>query len=291
MPVEHRAVRETIPVPRQDFPVIIRKTLVNRPQMIFGGHFHPQFELLYIKRGKLSLCCNKTDLQLEAGQLAVLNPYDIHTAYSEKGLLYYYCVILDPNFLGGGSGDVCSTRYIQPFAHGDLHFSNVTTATAPCKELFERLVNEYTTGTPGFELAIKADLLQIFLELYRTVPFSKLNAAERQIRQREGKRFQVLFQYLDNHYNQNITLDQMAEIANYSMYYFSRLFHRLTGKKPMEYLRNLRLQKSMELLLSGMSVSETAMHCGFNSPNYFSKIFREEFGQAPSAFLVPPRDR
>ena len=283
------AVRESIPVSRQDFPVIIRKTLVNGPQMIFGGHFHPQFELLYIKRGTLDLRCDKTDLQLRAGQLAILNPFDIHTAYSGRGLLYYYCVILDPSFLGDGTEDICYTRYIHPFVQGDIHFSNVAASTAQSRELFERLMRESDRRELGFELAVKADLLRIFLELYRTVPIIKLNAMERQIRQREGERFQVLFQYLDENYNQNITLEEMAEIARYSRYHFSRLFHSLTGKKPMEYLRNLRLQKAAELLSSGVSVSDTAMQCGFNSPNYFCKIFREKFGRVPSSYRSPAR--
>ena len=50
-----------------------------------------------------------------------------------------------------------------------------------------------------------------------------------------------------------------------------------------------RLQKALELLDGGLSVSETAMRCGFNSPNYFCKNFREEYGRAPSAYRSPAR--
>lgn len=281
--MNNRIVRENIPVPRQDFPVIVRKTLISGPQMVFGGHFHRQFELLYIKRGRLQLCCDKTELPLQAGDLAILNPYDIHTAYSGEGLLYYYCVILDPSFLGGGV-DVCTARYIQPFLQGDIHFANFARASARCRQLFEHLAMECDRALPGFELAAKADLLHIFLELYRGVPNCRLSPAERQSRQKEGERFQLLFRYMEENYNQNITLEEMAQIANYSVFYFSRLFHRLTGKKPTEYLRHLRLQKAVELLDAGLSVSDTAMRCGFNSPNYFCKSFREEYGKAPSDY-------
>lgn len=286
--MNNRIVRENIPVPRPDFPVIVRKTLISGPQMVFGGHFHQQLELLYIKRGGMHLCCDKSDFWLRPGQLAILNPFDIHTAYSEGGLLYYYCVILDPAFLGGG-GDVCTARYIQPFLQGDVHFANAAPATARCGALFEHLVGECAKQLPGFELAAKADLLHIFLELYRAVPAARLSAGERQMRQREGERFQLLFSYLEENYAQNITLEDMARTAGYSVFYFSRLFHRLTGKKPTEYLRQLRLQKAQELLGAGLSVSEAAMRCGFNSPSYFCKNFREEYGAAPSACRGPAR--
>ena len=109
------------------------------------------------------------------------------------------------------------------------------------------------------------------------------------MRQREGERFRALFLYLEENYAQNITLEDMARTAGYSVFYFSRLFHRLTGRKPTEYLRQLRLQKALELLDGGLSVSETAMRCGFNSPNYFCKNFREEYGRAPSAYRSPAR--
>ena len=139
--MNNRIVRENIPVPRPDFPVIVRKTLISGPQMVFGGHFHQQFELLYIRRGRLQLCCDKSDFTLGPGQLAILNPFDIHTAYSAEGLLYYYCIILDPAFLGGGA-DVCTARYIQPFLQGEVRFANAAPATARCGQLLEHLVKE-----------------------------------------------------------------------------------------------------------------------------------------------------
>ena len=286
--MNNRIVRENIPVPRPDFPVIVRKTLISGPQMVFGGHFHQQFELLYIRRGRLQLCCDKSDFTLGPGQLAILNPFDIHTAYSAEGLLYYYCIILDPAFLGGGA-DVCTARYIQPFLQGEVRFANAAPATARCGQLLEHLVKECARQAPGFELAAKADLLHIFLELYRRAGAAPLSAAERQMRQREGERFRALFLYLEENYAQNITLEDMARTAGYSVFYFSRLFHRLTGRKPTEYLRQLRLQKALELLDGGLSVSETAMRCGFNSPNYLCKNFREESGRAPSAYRSPAR--
>ena len=210
------------------------------------------------------------------------------TAYSAEGLLYYYCIILDPAFLGGGA-DVCTARYIQPFLQGEVRFANAAPATARCGQLLEHLVKECARQAPGFELAAKADLLHIFLELYRRAPAAPLSAAERQMRQREGERFRALFLYLEENYAQNITLEDMARTAGYSVFYFSRLFHRLTGRKPTEYLRQLRLQKALELLDEGLSVSETAMRCGFNSPNYFCKNFRQEYGRAPSAYRSPAR--
>ena len=120
MKMEQDAVREKI-ISDQDFPVIARRTLINGPQLIFGGHWHSQFELLYIKRGTLELCCNNVDYVLHSGDIAVLNPYDIHTAYSGNGILFYYCIIIDPDFLSS-----CATILV-------LAPLGITTLITSCK--------------------------------------------------------------------------------------------------------------------------------------------------------------
>ena len=109
------------------------------------------------------------------------------------------------------------------------------------------------------------------------------------MRQREGERFRALFFVSGRELRPEHHPGGYGPHRGYSVFYFSRLFHRLTGRKPTEYLRQLRLQKALELLDEGLSVSETAMRCGFNSPNYFCKNFRQEYGRAPSAYRSPAR--
>ena len=78
--------------------------------------------------------------------------------------------------------------------------------------------------------------------------------------------------------------EKMAAIVSYSPYHFSRTFHSLTGRTPMEYLKDVRIQKAVQLLKAGSSVGEAARSCGFNSPNYFCKVFREALGYPPSHY-------
>lgn len=285
MKMEQDAVREKI-ISDQDFPVIARRTLINGPQLIFGGHWHSQFELLYIKRGTLELCCNNVDYVLHSGDIAVLNPYDIHTAYSGNGILFYYCIIIDPEFLSSGKGDVCTRKYVRPFVKGDFRFANCISETPQRETAFEAIVSECRRKETGFELAVKSELLRVFVDLYRTVPVFTTDKDEWEARQKRAQRFQAVFTYIEQHYGENLTLEQLASTANYSPYHFNRQFRSITGRTPMEYLRNLRMQKAVQMLRDGASVSATALNCGFNSPNYFCKVFHEEFGYPPKAYHV-----
>lgn len=281
--MEHNAVHEKI-FSDQEFPVIARRTLINGPQLIFGGHYHNQFELLYVKRGTLELCCNDVDYVFKAGDIAVLNPYDIHTGYSGSGILFYHCIIVDPLFLEADSGNICMRKYILPFINGELRFYNKMEATPECGAAFEALIREFRRKEPGYELIAKARLLQIFVELYRTVPARPLDKSEWESRKKYVERFQGLFSYMENHFGETIPLDKMASLAGYSPYHFSRQFHLFTGRTPTEYLRSLRMQKAVQLLMEGTSVSETALTCGFNSPNYFCRVFSKEFGYPPRSY-------
>ncbi len=267
-----------------EFPVIARRTLINGRQLIFGGHFHSQLELLYVKRGEMELCCNNADCFIRAGELAILNPYDIHTAFSRSGLLYYYCFILDASFLSADPGSICTQKYIRPFQEGTIRFGNKTAVTAEQALILERLLRECRKQPPGYELAAKAHLLELFLGLYRTILQSPISHEERIARKKRAERFKVLFSYMDEHFDEDFTLEKMAAIVSYSPYHFSRTFHSLTGRTPMEYLKDVRIQKAVQLLKAGSSVGEAARSCGFNSPNYFCKVFREALGYPPSHY-------
>ena len=78
--------------------------------------------------------------------------------------------------------------------------------------------------------------------------------------------------------------DFSVEMGIHRSQLYKKLLH-LTGKKPLQFIRLLRLKRGKQLLeKSGMYVSEVAYKTGFNSPRFFSKYFKEEFGITPKEF-------
>jgi len=59
----------------------------------------------------------------------------------------------------------------------------------------------------------------------------------------------------------------------------------LAGSTPNKYIRSIRLQKAKILLEEGKSVKETAYQVGFQKVQYFSKLFKSEYGKSPSNYL------
>lgn len=91
--------------------------------------------------------------------------------------------------------------------------------------------------------------------------------------------------YMERHFFEKLTIEQIADEVNLSEYYFSRLFRRCTSMSPHAYLVNLRITMARQLLTgSQKSVERIAEECGFHSTTNFIRSFREHVGCTPKQF-------
>jgi AraC-like DNA-binding protein len=91
--------------------------------------------------------------------------------------------------------------------------------------------------------------------------------------------------YTVNHLHENIGVDDLANIAGYSRFHFSRTFKKLYGISPSAFLNNMRMRRAVRLLQTELiTVKEVADKCGFPDASYFCKVFRKEFNVSPEVF-------
>ena len=92
--------------------------------------------------------------------------------------------------------------------------------------------------------------------------------------------------YIENHYSENISLDDLARTAGFNKRYFCKIFKSLTTKTPIEYLNLYRINIAKKMLLdnSTISVSEVAYACGYNDSAYFIRIFKKTLNTTPAKF-------
>lgn len=97
---------------------------------------------------------------------------------------------------------------------------------------------------------------------------------------------QVTKEYLENHYAEDISLEDVAEQVNISPQYFSKLIKKTTGFNFIDWLSMLRVKKAKELLTnSNLTVKEVCFMVGYKDPNYFSRIFKKRIGITPSDYI------
>lgn len=98
--------------------------------------------------------------------------------------------------------------------------------------------------------------------------------------------------FIDDHYDQDIDLDDISDEANFSKYHFLRLFKQAYGKTPWQYLLEVRIDHAAELLKKGQySVTKICFIVGFESVASFSTLFKKMRGISPNTFRNNKRQK
>ncbi|NLK99556.1 MAG: helix-turn-helix transcriptional regulator [Clostridiales bacterium] len=101
-----------------------------------------------------------------------------------------------------------------------------------------------------------------------------------------NKIVQATKEYLEAHYAEEISLEDVAQHVNISPQYFSKLIKKNTGFNFIDWLSMLRVKKAKELLTnSNLTVKEVCFMVGYKDPNYFSRIFKKKIGMTPSEYI------
>ena len=90
--------------------------------------------------------------------------------------------------------------------------------------------------------------------------------------------------YILNHYDEDLNLTKLAEVACFSKFHFHRIFRAMVGETLNDFVQRIRLEKSVQMLITDLnkSITEIALDCGFSSSQSFAKLFKAHYGMTPS---------
>ena len=96
---------------------------------------------------------------------------------------------------------------------------------------------------------------------------------------------QKAIKYIDQHFEQHITLEEISYYVSLSANYFSNMFKKTTGQSFIEYVSRLKIEKSKELLMDlNYTVYQIATAVGYNDARYFSRVFKAAVGKTPTQY-------
>jgi len=268
----------------RDFPVKITRYEHLGRGPVFESHWHEQFQILYLEQGELLIHCNCHPYEVKTGDLMIINNNEIHYGESHGQHLICYNVKVDLNFLLSSQVDFCQTKYINPLLQGRIRFQNHIAQNDQLAEQIQQIVKEYNQQEIGCELAIKGHIYHIIVLLLRQYQQELFNNNGYDRQQKIMHQLRTVLEYIDQHYNENISLTQLANLVNMSNQHFCRIFKSTTGKRPVDYMNYLRINKAVTLLSeSNLNITEVAMAVGFDDSNYFSRLFKKYQKTSPSA--------
>jgi AraC-like DNA-binding protein len=139
-------------------------------------------------------------------------------------------------------------------------------------EVFQMVEDE----KPGFQQECSGKLIYILARIISIIKNSEFAGKEIE------RKIRMACLYLRDNVKSNVNVEELASELNVGYSYFRRMFKKYTGSSPAQYHMNLRIQKAREMLITGeKSIKEIAFALGFESNQYFSRIFDEKCGMSP----------
>ncbi|MDE7207550.1 MAG: AraC family transcriptional regulator [Lachnospiraceae bacterium] len=268
------------------FPVQKYITQLNTDAPTVMLHWHEEAELTLITQGDCIYQIDLADYEVKAGDLLFVPPLLLHSISKDTSeTVSSETYVFHMNFLGGNSTDICSTRYLIPMMNQEFSVPCLITSEHPAyvslRKIFNQITSLYNEAVTGYELALKSLFLQaVFLLLQ----YRRENASA-DTRVFSDKLKQVL-DYIELHYAEPITVSELAKLCYFSDYHFMRFFKKHMSMTCVEYINNLRLEKSVELFEKGnSSILEVSLSVGFHNLSYFHRAFKKKYHMTPHAFI------
>lgn len=249
-------------------------------------HWHKEMEFIFIKKGTGRITVDLTTHHVEAGDIIILRPGQLHSISGyDRETMEYENIIFNPEILNSKYPDTVFHDYIQPVLTGAVAIRPVVTSDTPYYEHLADCLNQSdricSCMKPGYQLAIKACLFNFFyaLNLY-FITDSAPNSGEKHI-----EKLKDVFKYIENNYQDPISIEEVSEICNFSQSHFMRFFKNNMGVSFIDYLNDYRLSMACRMLISSdSSILVIASECGYDNLSYFNRLFKKKYGVTPSGF-------
>lgn len=265
----------------EDFPIQFYPITPVHPRYTMPLHWHKEFEIIRVLSGHFHLFLANTEYVLSSGDIAFVSSGTLHRGDPDRCL--YECIVFDLNMLRRYSGDGVGAR-IVPILSGSMtvdryHRANSAEFCKTADALFDclRAASEY------YELSVYGLLFTLFAQLYASGAIHPVSGRHRNDRRNEA--MIAILNWIELHYKEQITLEQLASISGMNEKYLCHLFKEFTDHTPIDYINRLRIEQAChEIHSNRLSITEAAYESGFNDLSYFSRTFRKYKGFSPSAY-------
>lgn len=269
----------------------------NSDQNIFpmAAHWHYFVEILYCTKGLGRVIINGYGYDFAKGDILFVFPRDVHTFNTVAGNDFEYIVIkLDPDMMFDSPKEAFAFK----------HFGQLITPIPPEYKIIkaeERMsfnkstlkqVHELFYHKPyRFEWLAKSILMGFFYEYAHRLNVAGYPMVSDEVVNDDLSNIIPAFDYINEHYSENISAKSVAEHCHLSYSYFSRQFKKITGIAFTQYLNFLRITEAEKLLLDrSSSITDIGFQVGFTDTSYFIKQFKKFKKMTPKKFVQLIRD-
>ena len=236
-----------------DAPYLVRrhelKESENRPDLF---HYHDFCEITCIENGTGAYYVNGMKYEVSPGDIVIFNQEEPHGWEVHHETMEVLVLIFVPSLLAEQT-NYYAEEYFHPFFFLGSGFMNRIGAddlrNRTIHELMEEIHKEAEEKKSGYECVIRSDILKVLILLIRHFENRNSHYGEALTEKKKKiRRLSEALDYINGHYTEQVTLEQVAAISFMSPTYFSSYFRKVTNRSFREYVTSLRLSRARELM-------------------------------------------
>ncbi len=251
-------------------------------------HWHDELEIVIILSGEVRVFIAGCIFDLKAGEGYFANSGILHSAELRSKEGWQHAMVFSPRVIASPD-DIIWNTYVSPIlSHKNLPFIKLAPEIHWQREILSLSEKAWRSGAydkPDYALTVRSSLSQTASLIIHNIgtetehPFTSKT-------QRDELRIKKTLYYIETHFREQITIDDIAASANISVSTLLRLYHDILHTTPIQYVLNYRLEQIANDLRENpdSSISEAAYACGFNDISYFNRCFLKRYGKTPSSY-------
>ena len=252
----------------------------------FMWHWHPEIEITYVQKGTMCYKVNHMVYHLKEGDIVFNNSGALHSGTMENQKdCAYIPVTFDSRLIYGFFQSTVNSKYVDPVIQDSMLPAICIDQSEPWHKPFReyllRIIDLDEKKPDFYELDITICLHSIWRLLLEHITYEPQASRENSL---EYDRIKKILSYIEENYQNKITLNDIAGHIHLCESECTRLFKRHMNTTLFAFLQEYRIERSLEFLQADQPVSAVADKAGFSDPNYYSKVFAKIKGCSPREY-------
>ena len=252
----------------------------------FMWHWHPEIEITYVQKGTMCYKVNHMVYHLKEGDIVFNNSGALHSGTMENQKdCAYIPVTFDSRLIYGFFQSTVNSKYVDPVIQDSMLpaicIDQSESWHKPFREYLLRIIDLDEKKPDFYELDITICLQSMWRLLLGHITYEPQASRENSL---EYDRIKKILSYIEENYQNKITLNDIAGHIHLCESECTRLFKRHMNTTLFAFLQEYRIERSLEFLQDDQPVSAVADKAGFSDPNYYSKVFAKIKGCSPREY-------
>ena len=252
----------------------------------FMWHWHPEIEITYVQKGTMCYKVNHMVYHLKEGDIVFNNSGALHSGTMENQKdCAYIPVTFDSRLIYGFFQSTVNSKYVDPVIQDSMLPAICIDQSEPWHKPFReyllRIIDLDEKKPDFYELDITICLQSMWRLLLEHITYEPQASRENSL---EYDRIKKILSYIEENYQNKITLNDIAGHIHLCESECTRLFKRHMNTTLFAFLQEYRIERSLEFLQDDQPVSAVADKAGLSDPNYYSKVFAKIKGCSPREY-------